>query len=320
MLDALLLLGLWAEPAPVNLRWAGACNDTEVVFARLDEELQGATNTDRWVEVQASVESTSTPTGTKAVVTLETEAGETERSLEAETCEELHQAVALLLAIHVDPYGGERSEPEPEPVPEPEPEPVPPPQPEPEPERPEPIPSSSPTPRPEVLPDPGRAFVRAGVGVSMSVLPRAAPAFELSGGWARGRLRLDARATYLPPQGDSVAGGTVTYQSWDLAARGCGQFFRGPVTVPLCGVFGAGAVHGAASGFVEDGRDARALAYAAGSVGVDWAVASRFWFWGRAEGGATLLRPRFELEGPGTVHTARSWRVGGSIGIRFDFL
>ena len=324
-----MLLGLWAEPPPVDLRWDGVCRAPDVVLHRLGEELEDAAGAASWVHVDASVVAAEAVSGVVATVSLETEAGQTERRLEAERCDALHEAIALVLAIHVDPYGGAGSpeatappEPEPEPqsalVPEAAPEPKTTPGVAPPPRR-----SQQPTPvqpRADDPAGPGTFFVQAGVGVSADVQPQAAPAFELSGGWARVRLRFDARATYRPPQRDTFDSAMLSFQSWDLAGRGCVRFFPGPVTLPVCGVVGAGAVNGAARGVVEEGRDARALLYVAASVGAQWMVAPRLGFWAQVEGGATLLRPRFAVEGLGTVHTANVLRLGASMGVRFDFL
>ncbi len=322
-----LLVVLWAEPAPVDLRWSGVCDAPEAVRTRLDAELQTAEDASQWVDVQAKVDVTETEGGVKASVILTTETGETTRALSAANCGELQQAIALLLAIHVDPLGAETREPEPPPEPEPEVEPEPKPEPEASadpaiPPEPEPVvrtvraPPAPPTPPA----DRGHAFLRAGVGISAGILPNAAPVFGLAGGWTRRHLRLDARVSYVPPQVDALDGGRVTYQAWDVGARGCGLLLPRFVTIPLCAVVGGGAVHGDASGFEESGRAARGLVYASGSAGVDVPLAARFAFWARVEGGATLLRPQFDIEGLGTVYTARAWRVGARIGAAFDFL
>ena len=317
-----LALLVWAEPAPVDLRWSGVCEAPEVVLARLDDELAATEDPSRWVPVNAEVEARSSEAGVSATVSLTTDTGETRRELEAADCGELQQAVALLLAIHVDPLGEELEEPE-EPEEPIEPEPV---VPEPEPE-PEPVvvvaPREEPPPAPpprEPPPDRGHGFVLAGLGLTAGILPAVAPSFELGGGWTRRHLRVGGRATYLPPQSDRLDAGTITLQSWDLALAGCGVLFAGPVELPLCGRAGVGAVHGSARGFARNDTSTRGTAYATGSVGVDWPVASRFVFWARIEGGGTLWRPRFEIQGIGLVYAARAWRAGASIGIRFDFL
>ena len=169
-------------------------------------------------------------------------------------------------------------------------------------------------------PDRGHGFVETGVGLTAGLLPNAAPSFELGGGWTRGHLLLGARASYLPPQSVRRDEGSLAFQAWDIALRGCGVVFAGPVSIPICGVGGGGAVHGRARGFAQTQASARATAYATGSVGVDWPVAPRFAFWARVEAGGTLWRPSFEIQGIGTVHAARAWRAGGALGVRFDFL
>lgn len=328
VLGLALLVGLELSPAPVELRWQGACNEPEVVRSRLDGELNGSGEPERWVDVQADVEVASVEPGVEATVVLVTESGETTRVLEAADCDELHQAIALLLAIHVDPLAETPGpEPAPAPAPEPEPEPsaaVPPPEPVPvSPDvRPDPAtpPSEEPPQNPAPVVAPDRGFVRAGVGVMAGPLPNAAPMFELSAGWARRYLRLDGRVGYLPPQRDELDGAQVRYQAWDIGGRGCGLLHARALTVPLCVGVGAGAVHGRATGFEGAARDRRALVHASGSVGVDWAIASRLAFWARAEGGATVLRPVFEIEGLGRVRTTPAWRVGALFGVSFDFL
>ena len=328
-----LALLVWAEPAPVDLRWSGVCEAPELVLERLDDELLATEDPSRWVPVAAEVQASAAEAGVSATVSLTTGTGETRRTLEAVDCAELQQAVALLLAIHVYPFGEEAAtsakEPGPEPEPEPEAsEPVEPLIAEPEPLIAEPAPApvfvdpaeQRPPPPRQPPPDRGQGSIQAGVGLTAGVLPNAAPSFELGGGWTRGHLLLGARASYLPPQSDTRGAGTITLQSWDVALRGCGVVFAGPVNVPLCGIAGVGAVHGGARGFDESGTSARGMAYTTGSVGIDWPVAPRFVFWARIEGGGTLWRPRFEVQGIGQVYVARVWRAGAAIGVRFDFL
>lgn len=306
----------------------------EAVELAVEEELGEPEDEARWVPVDVQVVVREDETAFTADVLLTTGSGETARSLEASSCEELHQAVGLLIAIHVDPYGGDAvSEPE---LP-PEPEPALPPEPESEPEselelepvapqetvepRNPPELSRPPTTEPPAFePERGAVLIRVGVGLTMGLLPRAAPSFELAGGWSRGHLRLAGHVDYLPPQLEEVSGGTITVQAWAAGARACGLLFARAVTVPLCGGFGAGAVHGSATGFDETGTDARVQAFALASAGVDWAIAPRFSFWARLDGGATVARPRFEIQGLGTVFAAQAWRAAATIGVGYDFL
>ncbi|MBV1859321.1 MAG: hypothetical protein KUG77_12975, partial [Nannocystaceae bacterium] len=116
-----------------------------------------------------------------------------------------------------------------------------------------------------------------------------------------------------------VSEGTVTLQAWSAGVRGCGLLFARALTVPLCGGLAAGAVHGGAEGFEETGRDTRMQAAVTASAGLDWALASRFSFWARLEGGGTVWRPTFEIRGLDTVFTAEPWRAAAMIGVGYDF-
>lgn len=316
-------LAVLGSDVPVDLHWSGVCADTSAVLPNLEVELA---ETDRayWVPVQATVVAHDEAPGLAATVELSTSSGQTRRVLRAETCDALHQAVTLMLALHVDPYGGDpppesSAEPPPEPSPEPElhvPEPVE--------AQPRPTPASVVAPQP-VTPkladerDPDRVIVRAGVGVAAGLLPRVAPAFELAGAWTRGRWEIGGRVTYQPSQRRDLEVGQVTLQAWDGAAQGCAVFHPGPLVLPLCANVGAGAVHGRANGFGGAGADVRPQAYASGSVGAGWAIAPGTRFWARAEAGATLARPRFEVGGLGRVYTAPVWRAGLVLGVSFDF-
>ncbi len=163
--------------------------------------------------------------------------------------------------------------------------------------------------------------MRVGVALQGGLLPQVAPAFELSGGWSRRWLRVDARATYMPPQTRAlgVEGGSVRYQAWSVGARGCVVLRPGVVAVPLCLGTDAGAVHGRSAGLAPSGRDLRPFVDLGLSVGADWEVAARVSFWARLESGATVLRPDFAIDGLGSVHRAEVWRAVGAIGLAYAF-
>ncbi|MBV1860892.1 MAG: hypothetical protein KUG77_20925, partial [Nannocystaceae bacterium] len=198
----MLVLGIaWglALTPPVEVRWSGDCEPGDAVEVAVGAELGAPRAEARWVAVDVEVAVEEVEAGVAAEVLLRTESGVTARSLEASSCEELHQAVGLLVAIHVDPYGSPYGSPEPEPEPEAEPElelelvvPVVTTSVE-QPEDRTPPPAATPVVPPAFEPERGVAFLRAGVGLTMGLLSRAAPSFLVAGGWSRGHLRLEGQ-------------------------------------------------------------------------------------------------------------------------------
>ncbi len=335
-----LVLGLLGSEPPVEIEWQGACDGATAVRSRLDELSQPVDGRIP-VPVRAEVMAREDAQGVRASIVLTTPHGQSTRALEAAGCPALLEAVALLIAIHVDPLEG-MVEPEPEPE-----DPLPPEDPEspvdPEPSEledpgpaetgPRPAPSrderaqpieTRPPPTPPPLVEPWGAHARLEVGLQGGTLPRVGPELVLAGGARRGWLHLEALARYAPPLRRRLAGAPdrsfVTFQAWAIGARACGRPRARTLSFPLCTGVDVGSMHGVTRGLPATQRAARALVAIPASGGVAWSVGARWSFWTRVEAAATVLRPRFTVDGLGPVHTAESWRVGGTIGVEMNFL
>ena len=141
------------------------------------------------------------------------------RTLRSETssCDEMTEAIALTLAILVDPAAA-LGAPEPESELEPQPEP----EPEPEPER---EPEPEPQPEPEREPEPGtplRFRLDAGAQVSTGLMPSVAAGATLVGGvTVLGWLGLELSAEAWPQAGLEDEAGRATFSAYGGAIGAC---------------------------------------------------------------------------------------------------
>lgn len=300
-----LALSSWAlllEPADGSTL---ACTDA----AALDERIEGLVG--RPVEPDEVVVRVHVlePMPLRARVEIEFGGRTESRALEARDCDALLDAVALLVAVTLDPTevppAPEPPEPpEPEPAPEP-PEPEPPePEPEPapdperpalEPEPPEPAPPPSPPPRP--APPSGSITLAAGLlgGGEIGAIPRGT-------GGIRPTLRLTVRRLTVELAGDYWVrrrhrvldtGETITVELGVAALRIGGLVGQGRVRVPIGGGLEAGSMRGAAFGL----REARADRWP-WLAGLAWAsvlvrVGRRVDLTATLEGVVPLVRPTF---------------------------
>lgn len=309
-----LLLHAPAIPAPgVSVEWDGRpqCNEAVLVRTTLDG-LLGSPRPD--LSARVSVRVTGEAPEWNAAITIDSRGESTRRSVRGGPCPALAEAVALVIAVTIDPLGAsatvtEAMQPVTPPDPSPTglvPEAV---APEPDvgtldarPERTAPAPTSpgsadAPTASRPSLRRRGSAFVSGGAAVGL--VPRIGG--WLGGGLALGlggsRLELSGRhrfaARYEHP--DSTASGADLTSS-SARASGCWAFRSPRVTIPLCGGLEIGAF--TARGFgLREARTAQSLWLAAvPHVRPSFRVTPWLGVGLAIEAPVALVRPRFAVD------------------------
>ncbi len=292
MILGLLALALHGAPAqpPVDIRWEGpaACID-EVELARQVVELAGEPTQPIGLEASSSA----------AGWTIDVTYGDTVRTVEAEDCGVLTEAVALIIAVRIDAVRtATKVEPEvedePEPPPKPEPLPVVAPEPVGEPEP----PSRSPA-RPELQPT-----VVLGVGGSLGTLPRAGVSLRADAGVRRRALEVDVGvAVALGPRSTPREGVDAAFRLFAGLAQACWVLESGSVQAPLCGRAEVGVLQARPRG-LERPNDQDAL-WLAPALRAGLAPSrGRFAPEGFVEVASPILRHRFEVADPsvGVLH------------------
>ncbi len=263
--------------------------------------------------MSAAVEVVASAGGYAAKIELRAPDYREHRALEAQDCAVLSRAIAVVVAVGLDPVMvASRTQPEVEPVATPVPLPA---TSEPSPPRPEATvaPVATRTPDADVAAastEPAlEAGVRLGLGVGGLVLPGAGVGLGVAPwlGSARvhGRLALQywvPRTRALPAFDDAGA----TIQLAAVGARVCGNLERGRWRFPLCGGADVGAMVGRGSGpgLAVARRATAAWVAIVVQPGVELAVGPRVGLWAAFEGAISVLRPQFHLEGGGTLHHA----------------
>lgn len=317
-------------PAAVTWEPGSACVD-EVAFGDALTRRLGEKPPEReWVAVAAHVVVEERDAGVHAKVQLRTAHGETAREMDAAGCAELTDAIALLVAMHVDPLldplaPTPLSEPEPEALEPAEEEPIeepvpPPPSPEPDPS-PAPLPEIEPAPSkptPRVRPPP-RGLARLDVGIGAGPLPRLGPATGVAFGVLWLPLRAEVRARYLTPQRTVADGPAALLQMWTIGPRICGEPTMGTLHFPLCAGVDGGAMHGRGRGVAQPQTQARAIVMLPASVGLAVDVTRVVSLTAEAEAGGTILRPEFAIEPSWTLWTTPAWFVRAALGVELRF-
>jgi hypothetical protein len=313
--------------APATVAWeeGSACADEVAFDDALTHRLGTKPEGREWVEVDARVAAIASESGVRAHVQLRTPHGETTREMAAGSCGELTEALALLVAMHVDPLL-DPTEPDAEIVEEdveaevPEPTPPEPPPPEKKVE-PEPLPIVAvPRTRSKTRPPP-RGIARLDMGAAAGPLPRFGPAVGLAVGVLWLPLRAEVRARYLAPQrfeGDDGRGALL--QAWTIGPRICGEPGLAKLTFPLCLGLDVGAMHGAGRGVAQRTSGTRAMIVLPASVGLAVEVHRVISLTAEAEAGATVLRPRFDVTGQeAALYETPAWLVRAALGVEVRF-
>lgn len=284
--------------------------------------------------------------GFSAVVTLRDAERTRTRTLTAQDCGQLGRAVAIVVAVALDPVATAASvlpvplaaPPEPEALTAPTPtvaaaEPQPPTAIEAPIEDPiddpidEPVaPRSPPLPRAD-RPPPSRAsgpFVEAGarfgLGVGGRLLPGAGVGFAAAPFVGFRRLHARLAVQYWAPRDATltdVSQAGATFQLVSVGVRGCPILATGRWRFPLCAGFDAGAMIGSGRGDALASRTRATDAWTAIVLapGVELALTPRVDLWAAFEGVFSLNRPRYHLDGGGPLHRAAGFGPRGLVGV-----
>jgi hypothetical protein len=242
-----------AVPEPIELEWRAphSCPSEAEVLERLRAEAPVISSTT--LRVQATIEARDS--AFVVALVLSNPDGESERSLRADDCAKLTDAIVLVVGVTVEelaiihaskpePEPGPEPEPEPKPEPEPEPEPEPKPEPEPEPEPVETVRDTAPAPtlrRPRMRVG-LRAFGGGGYGPTRAGHGNVGSALALFGDrwrWELGASGSTPRVVHADPE---IRG---RFAGWSIGTRGCFVPIAAKlIELPLCAGIEAGEVRG----------------------------------------------------------------------------
>lgn len=307
MVFGLLALALLAAPAQssVEVRWVGEaqCVDPVQLEAHV-VELAGVPPSPIVLSV----------TGTAATAwRVEVEYEASQRVVESSDCALLTEAVALIVAVRLDPL---RTAVQVRPrAPEPEPDLGTEPEPEPEPESgPEPEPESGPEQPPNpAFRTPPAARSRSGASLltptavvgaagSLGTLPRGGVALRADVGFRRQTLEVDVGAlATLGPASSPQQGIASSFRLFGGLAQACWVLESGSVAAPLCGRVELGVLQGRPRELVNP-NNVNALWLAPALRAALAPVGGRLAPEGFLEVAAPLLQHRFEVEDVGRLH------------------
>ena len=318
--DGLVLLVSMIAAAPagpaVELVWdaPAGCPDRSKIDADLARFLaHGAQHDDAPVVIDARV----TKDGEKFVLTLgvRASAGTIEKTMRADDCKVLASAVALVVAVLLDPTAVvetvERERVAPPPVGSP---------PIVTPRAPTPKPKPTPKPTPESRLD-VQGLVRPFVAGSFGPLPRFGVATGGILGVRIGRARIEALAIWDAPQRARASGvdAGARLDLWAVGPRGCFAPRWRTLEVPVCAGGEIGRIRGRGYG-LSVSRRARATwaAFTAGAA-LLWVPLRWIAVGGGVDGVVALTRPSFVIDDIGRVHRPRpaGMRIHAGLELRF---
>ena len=340
---ALLLAQPPSEPnsgrIPVALTWTApqACPNRDAVatqIQRLAPSAELVESEPAALSVEAIVSETADGFG--AEVTLHTNAESRNRTLVADDCVLLAQAVGLVAAVALDPVvvasqlepaSPPAEIPEPEPVPEPEPEPEPAPdltgdEPDEPPSRGGPRFVSGDRPDPPRKRPPLDYGARFGLGVGGLVLPGAGPGFVVAPWLGVDSFVAQLSVQYWTPRPhelDGVDAGAL-FQLVTFGARACPVLGTGRWRFPLCIGVDLGPMIAAGRGqqIVNPQTPVDLWAAAIVQPGFEVALTPRFGLWAAFEAAISLRRPTFHVVQDGTeqeLHQPEVFGPRGFVGV-----
>ncbi len=339
LIAALLVASPAAVDDLVDVQWSGSgeCRDEATLRSRVQGHLDPQS---QLTPVSTRLHTDGHAPNITAELTITSEAGESSRVLEAASCEELLDAVALVVAMTLDPTldlsrvdDGSEATPDDGPIADPDPDVAPP-----EPETPPPsepdtsLPSPTQEVPPEVAPTPKTlpettrppederptrprapvvgAIGEVAAGVSGGRIPSPSAILGIAGGITIGPWRILATHRYELPRTRALDEGSIVLWSWGLGLRGCYGARRGRFDIAGCAVFDAGQVRGRGDGLPTKASAGRPWIGIGPRVELQVGLAGRWSAFAAIEGHGHVLQPRFHVEGIGEVFRTRT--IGGS--------
>jgi hypothetical protein len=286
----------------VELSWSApaACPSREDVGRAIDRIVGAGSSEREPVTARVVVEARASPAWHAEIELASASGGSSTRSVDAESCQALADAVALMAAIAVDPSAAARSEAG------------------------APAPATEPAaPLRGPLRDPLRA-VAAGALLVMDggLLPGVGLGPALAVAWQPSRLRLDATFTALLPRSATTVARPsegADFFALEGLARGCVAVTERALDVLPCA--GAGAAWISAHGFGSDSPSngqATVGLVTVGALGTA-RIGDRFSLRIGGEGIMPLARPSFVIDPAGAVHRPPSVALQGSLGAELHF-
>lgn len=311
----------------VALGWesSGPCPGPELVRERLHGYLAGSAGTTSGDHVTANVVVASTESGLKATLELTTAWGASHRDLEASRCEDIADAVALVIATTLDPLLDLRAAHRPHDLTTTPAEPT-----AADDDGSDPgtaaqprVPASAPALPASSISPPAPASTRASrrrppkrtvamiggfaAGVGGGLRPRAGAIVEVTLGmkwrWLR-VLAIGSHGFARERTLSQVPEGAITLRMWSAGAMGCGVPAFSRLEIPACVGVEGGAIIGEGVGLATTDEASRPWIGVAARTGLHLRVAPRLALALDLHGIGVALRPRFHVVGVGPVFTA----------------
>jgi hypothetical protein len=265
--------------------------------------LIGESSHERTVRASATV--TGSDDGWKVRVRMESSGEVSERSLSAPTCRALEKAVALVIAITIEPRAASGEPPPPPPPPPPV----------------EPPPPKPPPPPPPVVHEPPlKGFAALGPATEIGLLPELGVGGELSVGLRLSIFSAELSGAIYAPESTTVMGpngGRFILASGGL--RACGRVLGGQVELFGCGETTVNRLAGRGFGVTVPESASTLLAGFGVGPRVDVRLSPVFLLLFDVEAIYAPGRASFVLDNVGRVYTAKHVGMSGRFGLAAQF-
>ncbi len=218
--------------------------------------------------------------------------GPAERTLVADSCANVAEAAALILALSLDDAAA----------------------------RPQPSPAQPSPPRSLSPGTPVDVALRASFVLDGTTLPSAAPGVSVALAVVRDRLRLEVGAAYLFSRravNASNVGGDIALVSAGL--RGCVTLFRGLVEPRVCAAVEGGSMMGSGVGIATPASGSSPWWGLFGGAALAWNLSPHLSLYLGVDAGVSLSSPEFVIEEVGPVHRPSTALVRGGFGVEWRF-